>query len=102
MVETNQDVLLTLYVILIFVVFISGLFLGALISPNRRKEREPWYARPIAPKGGPGRDGKERGANLLAFVVAFVVGMVVLDHLTGPLFPDVFYTAHRNLIAKGP
>jgi hypothetical protein len=40
-----EDEWLTLYIILIFIVFISGLFLGALISPNRRKEREPWHAR---------------------------------------------------------
>ena len=78
-------------VILVFVAFISGMFLGASISRNRRKEREHWYARPIAAKGGFGRDGKVRSANLLAFVIAFVVGMVALDHFTGPLFPNVLY-----------
>ena len=98
MVEYNQDVLWTLYIGLIFVAFISGLFLGALFSPNRRKEREPWYARLAAAKGvastlvaGVTRDGKVRSANLLAFVIAFVVGLVVLDHFTGPLFPNVLY-----------
>jgi hypothetical protein len=89
----EQDQWLTLYVILIFAAFISGFFLGALFSPAReRKAREPWYARHITAKGGLGRDGKVRSANLLAFAIAFVVGLVVLDHFTGPLFPDVFYS----------
>jgi hypothetical protein len=118
------DLAIALYVILVFVAFLSGMFLGASLSPNRRKEREPWYARPIRDryrhlvdqslfgrrmaqqgrlprrnaeledpaKGGLGRDGKVRSANLLAFVIAFVVGVVVLDHFTGPLFPDLFYS----------
>ena len=96
---TNEDIWLTLYVILVFVAFISGMFLGASISRNRRKEREPWYARLAAAKGvastlvaGVTRDGKVRSANLLAFVIAFVVGLVVLDHFTGPLFPNVLYS----------
>jgi hypothetical protein len=89
----EQDQLLVLYIILIFVVFICGLFLGAKFHPEfRPKEREPWYARHITAKGGLGRDGKVRSANLLAFAIAFVVGLVVLDHFTGPLFPDVFYS----------
>jgi hypothetical protein len=95
-----DDEWLALYVILVFVAFISGMFLGASISRNGRKEREPWYARAVAAgyaraiavNGGPGSDGKARSANLLAFVIAFVVGVVVLDHFTGPLFPDVFYS----------
>ena len=83
--------MVNLYVILIFAAFISGFFLGALFSPAReRKAREPWYARHITAKGGLGRGGKVRSANLLAFAIAFVVGLVVLDHFTGPLFPDVF------------
>ena len=41
----NEDIWLTLYIIVIFVVFISGMFVGALISPRRRKEREPRHAR---------------------------------------------------------
>ena len=98
MVEHNEDILWTLYVIVVFVAFISGMFLGASLSPNRRKEREPWYARLAAAKGvastlvaGVTRDGKVRSANLLTFVIAFVVGLVVLDHFTGPLFPNVLY-----------
>jgi hypothetical protein len=83
--------MVALYIIVIFVMFISGLFLGALISPRRHKEREPRQARPIAAKGGLGHDGKVRSANLLAFVIAFVIGVLVLDHFTGPFFPDVFY-----------
>ena len=95
---TNEDIWFTLYVILIFVTFISGFFLGAFSSRNRRKAREPWYARLAAAKGVAStlvarvtRDGKVRSANLLAFVIAFVVGVVVLDHFTGPLFPNVLY-----------
>ena len=87
------DLAIAWYIILIFVVFISGLFLGAKFRPEfRPKEREPWYARLITAKGGLGSEGKVRSANVLAFVIAFVVGMVVLDHFTGPLFPDVFYS----------
>jgi hypothetical protein len=101
-----SDFGIALYVILIFVAFISGMFLGASLSPHRwyygRKARETRHARLAAAEGGLGRNGKVRSANLLAFVISFVIGMVVLDHFTGPLFPDVFYTAHRNLIAKGP
>ena len=90
-----DDEWLALYVILVFVAFISGMFLGASISRNGRKEREPWYARAVAAgyaraidaKGRPGSDGKVRSANLLAFVIAFVVGVVVIDHF----FPGVFY-----------
>ena len=90
MLET-EDVWIELSIILIFVAFFSGFVLGALFSPAReRKAREPWYARHITAKGGLGRGGKVRSANLLAFAIAFVVGLVVLDHFTGPLFPDVF------------
>jgi hypothetical protein len=96
----NEDILWTLYLALVFVAFISGMFLGASISRNGRKEREPWYARLAAAKGvaastlvaGVTRDGKVRSANTLAFVIAMVIGLVVLDHLAGPLFPDVFYS----------
>jgi hypothetical protein len=89
-----EDEWLALYVILIFfVVFISGLFLGAALSPSQREEREPWHARPAVAEKRPRRDGKERSANLLAVVTALVVvtGVIVLDHFKGPLFPDVFY-----------
>ena len=82
-----EDEWLALYVILVFVAFISGMFLGASISRNRRKEREPWYARPIAAKGGLGSEGKVRSPNVPAFVIAFVVGLVVIDHF----FPGVIY-----------
>ena len=93
MVERNQDLLLTLYIILIFVVFVSGFFLGALFSPNRRKEYEPWHARLAAAKGKPRHDGKVRSTILPAVVIALVIvsGLIVLDHFKGPLFPDEFY-----------
>jgi hypothetical protein len=88
-----EDEWLALYVILVFVAFISGIFLGAKFHPEfRPKEREPWYARLITAKGGLGSAGKVRSANVLAFVIAFVVGMVALDHFMGPLFPGVFYS----------
>ena len=87
------DLGIALYILLIFVVFICGLFLGAKFHPEfRPKEREPWHARLAVAEGGLGRDGKVRSANLLAFAIAFVVGLLVLDHFTGPLFPDVFYS----------
>ena len=94
MVETNEDIWLTLYIIVIFVVFISGLFLGALISPRRRKEREPWHSRLAAAEAEPRRDGKKRSIKLPAVIAALVVVFVVivLDHFKGPLLPDVFYS----------
>jgi hypothetical protein len=125
MVETS-DLGIALYIILIFVVFTSGLFLGASFSPYRRKEREPWHAGLAAAEGKPRRDGKERSTNLPAAVTALVVvsGVIILDHFKGPLFPEVFYClndggtqttrmctgryheqegiAHRNLIAESP
>ena len=115
------DLGIALYVILIFVVFISGLFLGALFSPAReRKALEPWHARLAAAEGEPSPDGKKRSMNLPAVVLALVVvsGVIVVDQFKGPLFPDAFYRlsdggtqttrtctgriADRNLIAKSP
>jgi hypothetical protein len=94
MVEHNEDILWTLYVIVVFVAFISGMFLGASLSPNRRKEREPWHARPVAAEARPRRDGKGRSIKLPAAIAALVVvfGVIVLDHFKGPLFPNVFYS----------
>ena len=84
----DQDQWIVLYIILVFVVFISGMFLGASFSSNRFSSREPWHARPIAAEGRPRRDGKERTANLLAVVAALIVvsGVAVLDHFKEPLF----------------
>ena len=88
-----EDEWLALYVILVFVAFISGMFVGASLSPNRRKEREPWYARLAAAKGEPRPDGKERSTNLSAVGIALIVvfGLIVLDHFKGPFLPDEFY-----------
>jgi formate hydrogenlyase subunit 3/multisubunit Na+/H+ antiporter MnhD subunit len=89
-----EDEWLTLYIILIFVAFISGLFLGALFSPAReRKAREPWHARLAAAEGEPSPDGKKRSMNLPAVVLALVVvsGVIVADQFKGPLFTDAFY-----------
>jgi formate hydrogenlyase subunit 3/multisubunit Na+/H+ antiporter MnhD subunit len=116
-----EDFAIALYVILIFVVFISGLFLGASFSPaGERKAREPWHARLAAAEGEPRHDGKKRSMKLLAVVLALVVvsGAIVVDQFKGPLFPAAFYClsdggtqttrvctgriADRNLIAKSP
>ena len=81
------DLGMALYIVFSFVLFISGLFLGASVSPNRRKQREPWHARLAAAEGKPRHDGKER--SIIALVI--VSGAIVFDHFKGPLFPDVFY-----------
>ena len=93
MFERNQDVLSTLYIIVVFIAFISGFFLGALFSPNRRQEYEPWHARLAAAEGKPRHDGKVRSTILPAVVLALVVvsGLIVLDHFRGPFLPDEFY-----------
>jgi hypothetical protein len=87
------DLGIALYIILIFVAFISGLFLGASFSPSRDNVREPRHARLAAAEGEPRHDGKKRSMNLLAAVLALVVvsGVIIVDHFKGPLFPDVFY-----------
>ena len=85
---------LTLYIILIFVGFISGFFLGALFSPYRRHNaREPWHARLAGAEGKPRHDGKARSMNLPAVIASLVAvsGVIVVDHFNGPLLPDVFY-----------
>jgi len=82
-IETNADILLTLYVILIFIAFISGIFLGALFSPAReRKEYEPWHARLAAAEREPRHGGKKRSMNLLAVVLALIVvsGVILVSH----------------------
>jgi formate hydrogenlyase subunit 3/multisubunit Na+/H+ antiporter MnhD subunit len=110
-----QDLWVALYIILIFVAFISGLFLGASFSPAReRKAREPWHAR-LAAEGELRHDGKLKSLPALVVALVVVSAVIVLDYFKGPLFPDVFYclndggsqittmcTAHRNLIAKSP
>jgi hypothetical protein len=84
----EQDLWSALYVFFVFVVFFSGIFLGVLISPFQGRELERSHARPVAAKGGPRRDGKERSVNLLAGVTALIVGFGVaaLDHFKEPLF----------------
>jgi hypothetical protein len=89
-----SDFAIALYVILVFVVFISGLFLGALFSPYRRHNaREAWHARLASAEGKPRHDGKKRSMTLLAVLLALVVfgGVIVADHIKGPLFHDVAY-----------
>jgi hypothetical protein len=96
----DQDQWIVLYIILVFVVFISGMFLGASFSSNRYSSREPWHARPIAAEGRPRRDGKERSANLLAVVAALIVvsGVAVLDHFKEPLFLN--WPSTRSAISR--
>jgi hypothetical protein len=88
----EQDLGIALYIILIFVTFISGLFLGASFSPSRhnaRQEPEPWHARLAVAEGEPKHDRR----NLLAVLLALVVvgGVIVADRVKGPLFHDVAY-----------
>jgi len=90
-----EDLWLTLYIIPIFVGFISGLFLGASFSqPRERKAREAWHARLTAAEAKPKHDGKKRALNLPAVLLALVVvsGAIVVDHFKGPLLPDVLYS----------
>jgi hypothetical protein len=74
----DQDLWMALYIIFVFVVFISGIFLGVLISPYRRTERERLHAWRIAAEGRPRRDRKVRIANLLAVVAALIVASGVV------------------------
>ena len=90
MLET-QELWLMLCIILTFVGFISGLFLGASFSPGReRAARGAGDAR--LTKAEPRHD-ERREAYLPAAALALVVvsGGIVLDRFKGPLFPDVFY-----------
>src|SRR3974390_2415625 len=92
----SSDLGIGLYVILIFVAFIAGMFLGASISPRRRHNaaREAWHSRLAPAEAKPRRDRMGRSTKLLAVVTALIVvfGVIVLDHFKGPLFPDVFYS----------
>jgi hypothetical protein len=84
-----SDLAIVLYIIFSFFLFISGLFLGASLSPHRRHSaREPWHARLAAAEGERRHDGKKGSTNLPAVVIALVVvsGVIVLDHFKGPLF----------------
>jgi hypothetical protein len=84
-----SDLAIVLYIIFSFVLFISGIFLGAKFSPAReRKAREPWHARLAAAEGEPRHDGTKGSMNLLAVLLALVVvfGVIVVDHFKGPLF----------------
>jgi hypothetical protein len=88
--------LATLFIILSYIVgFIAGLFVGAKYQRDKRTNNtQGTEARPAAAEGELRHDGKKGGIKLLAVVTALVVafGLIVLDHLKGPLFPDVFYS----------
>ena len=97
----SADVLL----IIIFMYFlgcITGFGLHASLSRyemhSLRKERAARQAQLGFPAEEELRhDGKNRTIKLLAVVTVLVVafGVIVFDHLKGPLFPDVFYTSGR-------
>ena len=92
MLETKE--LLTRFIILsYFVGFISGIFCAAFYQYLRHNAPEARSARLAAAEGEPRHDGKKRSLNLLAVLLALVVvgGVIVADHVKGPLFPDVFY-----------
>jgi hypothetical protein len=86
----DQD-LLALYIILIFVAFIAGFFLGA--SPKRHDARRPGRARLAVADGEPRHDGKGRSIKLPFVMAALAVAgaVIIADHLKGPMFTDVAY-----------
>ena len=73
---------LTLYIILFFVAFISGLALLAARSQRRRQNAyEPWHARLAAAKGKPGHDGiivSKTSTGWVSGVLLSVVALVAI------------------------
>jgi hypothetical protein len=92
MLETEKP--LTLFIILsYFVGFIAGIFCAAFYQYLRHNAPEARHARLAAAEGEPRHDGKKRSMTLLAVLLALVVvgGVIVVDHVKGPLFHDVAY-----------
>src|SRR4029077_15902510 len=60
---------------------------------RRHNAPEARNARLAAAEGEPRHNGKKRSTNLLAVLFALVVGggVIVADHVKGPLFHDVAY-----------
>jgi hypothetical protein len=75
----EQDLWSTLYIILIFVAFISGLALRATArSPYQRiNAYEPWHARLASPEGTPRHDEKERGIIISKTSSGWVSGVLL-------------------------
>ena len=70
---------LTLYIILFFVAFISGLALLAARSQRRRQNAyEPWHARLAAAKGKPGHDGNIVSKTSTGWVSGVLLSVVAL------------------------
>jgi hypothetical protein len=92
MLETEERV--TLFIILIyFVGFIAGIFCTVFYQYLRHNAPEARHARLAAAEGESRHDGRKRSLNLLAVLLALVVvgGVIVADHVKGPLFHDVAY-----------
>jgi hypothetical protein len=89
MLESKELIIILSY----FVGFISGIFCAAFYQYLRRNAPEARYARLAAAEGEPRHDGKKRSMTLLAVLLALVVvgGVIVVDHVKGPLFHDVAY-----------
>ena len=100
---TGADADLWLFVGMLFIIlsfffgFISGYLTRASLSQYRihkvRKAREARQAQLAAAEGELRHDGMKRSIRLLAVVTSLGVisGLIVADHLNGPLFPDEFY-----------
>jgi len=75
----NEDEWLTLYIILFFVAFISGLALLAARSQRRRQNAyKPWHARLAAAKGKPGHDGNIVSKTSTGWVSGVLLSVVAL------------------------
>jgi hypothetical protein len=91
---------LTVVLIIIFMHFlgcITGFGLHESLSQyemhNLRKARAAHQAQLVGAEGELRHDENKRSIRLLAVVTALgvVSGLIVADHLNGPLFPDEFY-----------
>jgi hypothetical protein len=89
MLESKELIIISSY----FVGFISGIFCAAFYRYLRHNAPEARHARLAAAEGEPRQDKKKRSTNLLAVLFALVVvgGVIVADHVKGPLFHDVAY-----------
>ena len=85
----EQDQWLTLYIILFFVAFISGLALFAARSQYRRNNAyEPWHARLAAAEGKPRHDGIVISKASTASVSGVLLSLVALAAIAAG---DIFF-----------